>query len=66
MHQVEVRVVPLVVGALGIVPKYFAKWQEYLGIPDIVGSIQMSALLATTQLSLEMCYISELREGAEI
>ena len=32
IHQVEVVVVPLVTGSLGTVSKYFAKWQEYLGI----------------------------------
>ena len=29
IHQVEVVVVPLVIGALGRVSKDFAKWQEY-------------------------------------
>ena len=45
IHQVEVVVMPLVIGALGTVSKDFAKWQEYLGIPDITGCAQMSALL---------------------
>ena len=62
MHRVEVIVVPLVIGALGTVPKEFAKWQEYLGISDIVGRAQLSL----KHISLKRCYISELWEGAEI
>ena len=62
MHRVEVIVVPLVIGALGTVPKEFARWQEYLGISDIVGRAQMSL----KHISLKRCYIFELWEGAEI
>ena len=65
MHQVVV--VPLVIGALGTVLEDFAKWQEYLGIPDITGSAQMSALLGTAHtVSSGRCCISKLREGAEM
>ena len=50
IHQVKVLVVPLVIGALGTVWKDFAKWQEYLGIPDITGSAQITALLGTSHI----------------
>ena len=50
IHQVKVVVVPLVIGALGTVLKDFAKWQEYLGIPDITGSTLMTALLGTSHI----------------
>ena len=42
--------VPLVIGALRPVTKDFAKWQEYLGIRDITGYTQMSALLGTAHI----------------
>ena len=43
--QVEVVVVPLVIGALRTDLKDFVKWQENLGISNITGCTQMSALL---------------------
>ena len=46
MYRVEVIVVPLVIGDIGTVPNNFANWQKYFGIPDIVGSAQISAFLA--------------------
>ena len=64
MHQVEVVVVPLVIGVLGTVSKDFAKWQEYLAIPDITGSVQMSALLGTAHILGKVLHL--LAEGAEM
>ena len=57
MHRVEVIVVPLVIRALGTVSKDFAKWQEYLGIPNIVGRTQMWALLATAHILRKVLYL---------
>lgn len=51
IRQVEVVVVPLVIMALETVSKDFAKWQEYLGIPNTTECAQMSALLGTLQNS---------------
>ena len=50
IHQVEVVVVPLVIGVIGIGSKDFEKWQDYLGILDITGCAQMSALLGTADI----------------
>ena len=48
VHQVSsTPVVPIVVGALGAMPKQLRKSLEFLGIPDIAGSLQMTAILAT-------------------
>ena len=46
--------VPLVIGGLGTVSKDFGKWREYLGIPDITGNAQMSALLGTSHILRKM------------
>ena len=57
IHQVEVVVVPLVIGALGTVSKDFAKWQEYQGILDITGCAQISVLLGTAHILRNVLYL---------
>ena len=39
--------VPVVIGALGTIPKRLIRSIELLGIGDIIGSTQMTALLGT-------------------
>ena len=43
----ETPIVPVVIGALGAMPKQLRQSLETLGIPDIAASIQMTAILAT-------------------
>ena len=45
IYDADITLVPLVIAALDAVTKDFDNFQKYLGVPDIVGSTQMSALL---------------------
>ena len=46
----KTRVVPVIVGAFGTIPKNLPNHLEELGIPDVVGGLQKTALLGTKQL----------------
>ena len=46
----NVKVVPVVVGALGGVTKDFDNWMEKLEVPSNVGAIQKTALLGTARI----------------
>ena len=48
MHRVSTRVVPLVVGSLGVVSGNLEGHLKSLGIPDVLGEMQASALIGTT------------------
>ena len=48
MHRVSTRVVPLVVGSLGVVSGNLEGHLKSLGIPDVLGGMQASALIGTT------------------
>ena len=50
MNAVKVEVVPLVVGALGVVSKDLVRWLKRLGIGDIVGELQTAALIGTVAI----------------
>ena len=50
LHGVKARVVPIVVGGLGTIPKRLATFIKQLGIPDIIGGLQTSALIGTTRI----------------
>ena len=43
----KVSVIPVVIGALGTISKEVRTWPEMLGIPDVIGSVQLSAILGT-------------------
>ena len=47
IHRVETAILPVVIGALGTVPKRLIRSIELLGIGDIIASTQMTALLGT-------------------
>ena len=49
-HHVKVEIIPIVIGALGTIPKRLEKYLKVLGIPDIVGSVQMSVLICTGKI----------------
>ena len=50
MHTVRSEVIPIVIGALGTVPNRLPGYLEKLGIPDITGCLQKSALLGTQRI----------------
>ena len=47
LHHVETTILPVVIGALGTVPRRLIRSIEVLGISDIIASTQMTALLGT-------------------
>ena len=50
LHHVKTKVIPIVIGALGTVPKRLPKYLEDLGIPDVIGCLQTTALLGTQRI----------------
>ena len=48
LYRVRTRVVPLVVGCLGVVSGRLAGWLKELGVPDVLGGMQTSAVIGTT------------------
>ena len=47
MNTVKVEVVPIVVGALGVVSKDLLGWLKKLGVGDVVGGLQTAAVIGT-------------------
>ena len=47
IHHVETAILPVVIGALGTVPKRLIRSIELLEIGDIITSTKMTALLGT-------------------
>ena len=50
LHHVKTKVIPIVIGALGTVPKRLPKYLEDLGIADVIGCLQTTALLGTQRI----------------
>ena len=50
MHKVNTEIIPVVIGALGTVPKRLPRYLKALGIPDVIGSMQTTVLLGTTRI----------------
>ena len=50
VHGVATRVVPIVVGALGVVSKRLAGFLKDLDVPDVLGGLQTSALVGTANI----------------
>ena len=50
LHHVKTKVIPIVIGALGTVPKRLPKYLEDLGIPDVIGCLQITAPLGTQRI----------------
>ena len=46
----KVTVIPIVIGALGGISKRSKAWLGKLGVPDFLGSVQLSAILGTAHL----------------
>ena len=47
VHGVSTRVVPIVVGSLGVVSKRLVGFLKDLGVPDVLGGLQTSAVVGT-------------------
>ena len=51
LHHIKTKVIPIVIGALGTVPKRLPKYLEDLGIAeDVIGCLQTTALLGTKRI----------------
>lgn len=48
LHHVTTKVIPIVVGSLGIVTAKLPEYLKELGIPDVLGGLQTSAIVGTT------------------
>ena len=48
MHGVATKVVPIVVGVLGVVTEKLPGYLRELEVPDVLGGLQMSAIIGTT------------------
>ena len=49
-NHVKIEIIPVVIGAMGTIPKRLDKYLKDLGIPDIIGSAQMSVLICTGKI----------------
>ena len=49
-YKVRSEIVPVVIGALGTVPKGLAGNLKKIGVPDVIGCLQTSALLGTVRI----------------
>ena len=49
-HHVKTKIVPVIVGALGTIPKRLAKSFDQLGITDVTGSVQTAAVIGTAAI----------------
>ena len=48
IHRVETKVVPIIVGSLGVVTARLSGYLKELGVPDVLGGLQTSAIVGTT------------------
>ena len=49
-HRADTIIIPIVVGALGTVSRNLAGWIRRLGINDVIGGLQMSAVIGTSAI----------------
>ena len=49
-HGVRTTIIPVVVGAFGSIPVKLPVYLNELGIPDVVGGLQKTALLGTQRI----------------
>ena len=57
MHGVSTKIIPIVVGALGVVSKNLPGYLRDLQVPDVLGGIQTSAVIGTTIILLKVLSI---------
>ena len=53
----KVIIIPIMIGALGSISKGAKTWFGKLGVPDFLGSVQLSAILGTAHLSRKVLYL---------
>ena len=49
-YRVQTETIPIVIGALGTVPKRLPGFLKSLGVPDVIGCMQTCALLGTQRI----------------
>ena len=49
-RALKVTIIPIVIGALGGISKRSKAWFGKLGVPDFLGSVQLSAIFGTAHL----------------
>ena len=50
VFKVKTETIPIVIGALGAVPKRLPGFLHDLGVPDVIGCMQTCALLGTQRI----------------
>ena len=50
IYKVRTEIIPIIVGALGTIPKRLPRYLKSLGVPDVIGCMQTSALLSTQRI----------------
>ena len=58
IYKVRTECIPIVIGALGSVPKRLLGFLKDLGIPDIIGCMQTCALLGSQRILKNVLSIS--------
>ena len=53
-HKVKVEIVPIVVGALGVVTKDLEGYLDTLGVGGIIGGLQTAALIGTAAILMKV------------
>ena len=53
----KVTVIPIVIGALGSISKRAKTLYDKLGVPEIIGSVQLSAILGKAHLLRKVLYL---------
>ena len=50
LHNVFTKVIPIVVGSLGVVSSRLEGYIKAIGLPDVLGGLQTSSILGTTNI----------------
>ena len=50
LHSVSTSIVPIVAGSLGVVTKQLEQGLKELGIPAVLGGLQTSAIIGSTNI----------------
>ena len=49
-YHVRTETIPIIVGALGTIPARLLGYLQAIGLPDVIGCLQTSALLGTQRI----------------
>ena len=49
-YHVKTETIPIIVGALGTIPVRLLGYLQAIGVPDVIGCLQTSALLGTQRI----------------